>query len=875
MRRFAPWVIISLFSLLQAWALRGEASAPSTHANDLSVHLAMVRWAADRISSGHLPFDGWFPDLALGSARFTQYQSLPHIVGGALATVFGSVTVVNWSTFVLLLAWPFAAFVGVRLLVREDVVALFAAILAPLVVSRPGYGYELGSYVWRGYGIWAQLIAMLLVPFAMAFVWRALERGRGYALAALLLAITIACHFITGYIALIFLGVAILAGPGRFGPRVARGALVGVGALLGAAWTLVPVVTDRKWIASTQFDAPEVRNSFGARRVLGWLFTGRLFDNDHTWLPIITILLLVGVVVCAVRFRRDALARTLLCFWVVNLVLYFGRPTLGRALDFVPFTKDLVLHRFIIGVHLGGILLAAIGGTACVRGAWHFLQRHRASVSPALGAALLVLLVAALVVPAWAERASYLATDRNIINDQKTALRHSGRNVNTLIDVAKREGGGRIYAGTQENFGILFRMGFVPVYIQVFERGAQGIGFFDRAASLSNDPEHRFDLRRPSHYPLFGVRWLIMPHRIPAPVPAEKVAERGRFTLYRVDDPGYLGVYDTVGPAITADRTNLGTKVVPYLESKLPDRHSTRPIAFEGSAAAAPTAASAPSPDDPPGTVTGERDQPNDGVYSGRVSTTRPAVVVLRESYHGRWKATVDGEERPTQMVAPSFVGVRVGAGTHDVVFTYVPYSGIKYALLFAVGVLALLALAIVPRVLERRRARTALKGARRPPFKRWNDDRRSGDVGAAARSAVERVARHDAGRPGHEVHVVVVRLRVQQARVDEVALVIRVVAVAGVGPCEVRLFRRHQRRCIRLARRGLALVGDAADREHDDPGQDAQDHDDDQEFNERETLLVLALLLPVFLPHLLLAPFLVEFHALWSRRGHSSGLAM
>jgi hypothetical protein len=54
-------------------------------------------------------------------------------------------------------------------------------------------------------------------------------------------------------------------------------------------------------------------------------------------------------------------------------------------------------------------------------------------------------------------------------------------------------------------------------------------------------------------------------------------------------------------------------------------------------------------------------------------------------------------------MIAPSFVGVRVPAGRHTVEFEYVPYP--DYWLLFLVGFLTLVALAVVPRWWARRRA--------------------------------------------------------------------------------------------------------------------------------------------------------------------------
>jgi uncharacterized membrane protein YfhO len=79
---------------------------------------------------------------------------------------------------------------------------------------------------------------------------------------------------------------------------------------------------------------------------------------------------------------------------------------------------------------------------------------------------------------------------------------------------------------------------------------------------------------------------------------------------------------------------------------------------------------------------------------------------MLKATYHPRWKVTVDGEPAETQMLAPSFVGVRVPAGEHRVEFRYEPYP--NYWLLFTIGVLTLVALAVVPRWWKRRRARQA-----------------------------------------------------------------------------------------------------------------------------------------------------------------------
>jgi hypothetical protein len=61
-------------------------------------------------------------------------------------------------------------------------------------------------------------------------------------------------------------------------------------------------------------------------------------------------------------------------------------------------------------------------------------------------------------------------------------------------------------------------------------------------------------------------------------------------------------------------------------------------------------------------------------------------------------------------MLAPSFVGVEVPPGQHSVEFRYEPYP--DYWLLFLIGVLTLVALAVVPRLWSRRRSARANRDA-------------------------------------------------------------------------------------------------------------------------------------------------------------------
>jgi Bacterial membrane protein YfhO len=668
--------------------------------NDLPAHVAWVRWAADRIASGHSPLDGWLPQLALGAPHFHQYQVLPHIVAGLLATLSDPETVVRWSLYLLVATWPISVYIGARLLDQRRRVAALAALLAPLLASAPGFGLEWSSYLYRGSGLWTQAFAMWLIPLSMGLTWRAVNRGRGFALAALVLAATLCCHLFWGYVAVIWLGVVVLAGAGSFVRRIGRGALVATGGVLASAWLLVPLVTDLRFVGLTQFN-PKEFTSYGARQALEWLVDGRLLDNDRELLPLLTILAVIGAGVAVSRFRRDPVTRVILVFTVTSFVLYFGRPTLGPVVDWVPWLNELPLHRFVGPFQLGALLLAGIGGSAII-GFVFDLVRRLGSLRPGYSIAAFAVIGVAVLLPAVVERVRFADASARLVNVQRVMQRDDGADFANLVALATRRGGGRIFAGDVTS-GSNFTVGLIPAYEEILNDGGLGIGFAGRVASISVVTELGFDPGRLDHYALYGVRYVIVPSVAEPRVPAKLLRTRGVYSLFEVGDGGYLRVVDSIGPAITANRENLGGQTNSYISSNLPAQGVTRPIAFDGDPAARPTISVADLPSEAAGSVRHEADHPDDGQFSGRVTMHRRALVVLAESYHGRWTATVDGKPVKTQMVAPSFVAAVVPAGTHQIAFRYAPYPASNYALLFSVGILAIGSLSLIDRRVRRR----------------------------------------------------------------------------------------------------------------------------------------------------------------------------
>jgi len=692
-----PHALLGLSTLFGLVALRGETRFAQP-LNDSAFHMQMVRWAGGQIHRGRVPLDGWYPWLSLGSSFFHHYQSLPETLTAyaAAATGASDQTAYLWILYLLLATWPISVYGGSRLLGWGRWTAAGAAAVASLLVSSPGYGFEWGSYIWSGIGLYGQLWAMWLLPLAWGLTWRSVKDGRRYAAAAIAVALTIACHFIAGYLALLTIGVwVIVLGAGHIVPRLLRAAAVAVGALLIALWVLVPLIGGTTWTNSSEFFRGTIFNdSYGTRRVLTWLVRGQLFD--HGRFPCISLLFAAGLIICIWKAPRDPRARGLLGVFALSLILFCGRHSLGPVLGWLPGSADVQFQRFEMGVDLAGILIAGVAvGTGVNALRDLFARRLPGRYAVLLGAAAISLLVGILE-PAWSERYDYARTSAGYIDAQRTYDSTQGRAVDSLLATVKRLGGGRVYAGLHGNWGERYTVGYVPMYAWLADHDVDQVGFTFRAInSLSTDVEAAFDETNPAQYEMLGIRYLLLPDGHPPPVPATLIASAGGSRLYRVANTGYFQVVDR-SAAITADRTDVEQASRPFRES---DRalHDVYPgVAFAGGPRPAPTYAGNAPPRGTPGVVVSSTEDRSGGVFAASVNLRRTAIVLLKASYDPNWTATVDGRSVKPVMMAPSLVGVKVGPGSHFVRFRYAPFGA--YPTLFAIGILAALAMAILPR---------------------------------------------------------------------------------------------------------------------------------------------------------------------------------
>ena len=673
-----------------AIALLPEVTGAVPNVNDDAEHALFIQQASDAWASGQDPLDFWVPQVELGFPQFLYYQNLPHLVVVVLGKLtFGLIslrTLFDLVRYVLLVGFPLTVFWSMRRLGFSDVAAAIGAAAGSLLGGNHRYGFEYDSYVWRGLGVYTQIFGMHLSFLALAALHRVATRGTGIVVAALVCGALALSHLIYAYMTAITAVVLLLFGLTRanIAGRVLRFGAVGALAGVISAFMWVPFFAQAGYLDVSPYLDRTKYDSFGAPTILGWLASGDLLD--HGRLPVLTALLGVGIVAALVT-RARLLLLTLVLF-VLWLVLYFGRPTLGPLADLLPLHEGLLFHRFIGGVDLFAILLIGAGGA-------YLWEIARFEVSPRRLAAVAAA-TAIVFVPVLAERWSYYSDNATWMRITQAAIA-ADTDLRSVMSALAGQSAGRAYAGLRSNwgdtldFGIPFRS--VRVYnVLTFDR-VDAVAPPYRGASLNSDLLFDFNDQDPAQYRLFDVAYVIAPPSATLASGLVPVLSTPKYVLYRAPGGGYAEY-----AAISRSESPKGQ----------PDWFESARAWLRGGSAtswefvryayrdARPIDVPVPVADCARPAISYERAQ--DGRYDVLASCATDSAMVLKVTYHPNWHVTVDGREVPTFMVSPSYVAFALPAGQHFITAEY--RSAPLKDPLFGVGVLALVAcLAYVGRV--------------------------------------------------------------------------------------------------------------------------------------------------------------------------------
>lgn len=664
--------------------------------NDEVLHQQGIQRVLDALNAGQNPTDVWLGNLTLGFPLFHHYQHLAYTVGALLywplQHSMALADFMNGSRYLLLSLFPLSLFLAMRKLGFNTLTAALAGALGSLLSTNGLYGFDYGSYVWAGYGLYTQLWGMLLMPLAVACGVSVLRTGRGYALAAALLAATLLTHTVLGYIALaslVALGVVqslfnVFAPTNppstpdaselrpRFWPLVR---LVGVLALvaIAASYFLLPFAQDGAYMNRSVWELQSKYDAYGAEWTLSTLTDGGLFDFGR--FPTLTLLAITGFGIglwraVRQRDRRYIAPVGLFALW---LLLYFGRPTWGALLDVLPMSRDLHFHRLIAGVHLGGIFLVGIGAAELVQWAAQWAAQI-GSLRVRLLAGLVALIALA---PVLNERAAYYIRNRDIRANSQRAYNAEAKDIESLIAYVRGLPPGRIYAGLAGKWGRDYTVGEVPMYALLSNSGLDTVGFLYHALALTADVQVEFNDALAEQYNLFNIRYVVVPTDWTVPAYYRALHDFGRHRLYQIQTSGYFDVVNA-NATLVGQKSELYPAASAWLSSNLvaAKQHPVLKLGAASEDAAQSLAQSASRIAQQPisntvgnGLISSEA--AHNGAYAAMVNLEHAGMVMLKSTYHPGWQAMVDGAAVPTQMLMPGFVGVEVPAGRHQVSVTY------------------------------------------------------------------------------------------------------------------------------------------------------------------------------------------------------------
>ena len=314
-----------------------------------------------------------------------------------------------------------------------------------------------------------------------------------------------------------------------------------IGVLTGAAlaFLVLPLLLTSENVLRTRWGADSKWDSHGWPWVMVRLLNGGLFDDAN--LPVITLLVALGMglILVALRRKRDHLQIWSLACFALWVVLFFGRESLGSLIDLLPMSSGIHMSRFISGVQIFGLILAGLGLSTLIR----WISRLRWVWALAAGA----LLVGVMAIPVSKRITFICQSDFWAISAKQGYDAALGfRDVVRLLEASPEA---RIHAGFSKTWGDELKIGGVPVYSLLQGAGFDMVGYLFLAQMHPEEWQFYLDPGRQEHYDLYNIRYLLMPASRTPPAFAQERTRWGNLVLYEVPTSGYFGLGSVADPS--------------------------------------------------------------------------------------------------------------------------------------------------------------------------------------------------------------------------------------------------------------------------------------------------------------------------------------
>ncbi|OGG04480.1 hypothetical protein A2W14_06275 [Candidatus Gottesmanbacteria bacterium RBG_16_37_8] len=633
----------------------------------------------------------------------------------------------NWTKYLLLSLIPLPFFLAFIIVGFPIIPSAIAAFFASHLSTDGLYGIDPPSSLWRGWGLTSQLYAVIFMPLALAFTFKAAKKITATAnskitnlfhlhpafWAVVFLTLTTAGHLGIGIITLLSTTPLIFLDLNKTNiiSRIKQLFLIYISLILVLSYWIIPILLYNNYHIVSFWDPIWKFNSYGWFEVIRQYLNGEIFDWQR--LPLVTSLVTLGFFVLLLHKEYLIFAY----IFALMMLFYFGRTTWGGLIDLIPGMKDFHLHRFIVGVHATSLFLLPLSIEflfSLTSKITSFFQekikktKEIQAVFPWISPIFNLILISVIAYLTVNQTVKYNALNHRWISEANSAYSYDEKNFLDLLDFLKEKPQARIYAGRPGNWGHDFRLGSSQIYMLLSVYGFDMSQFLPETWSMMSENDQNFDERYAMDYNLLNLRYIIAPKNQDFPQTAQMVKKFGPYQVYEIPTSGWFDVVESP-MFVESDKTNFLNLVYLWHRS-YPRTWKMHPlISVEKNPSVPPGMKKQIKMIDevtyrennrtknifadfpfvfPEATVSAKisQEKVNKQTYSAKIDVPkncRNCVFMFKMSYHPNWNVVVDGKQVEKYAVFPMYVAAKAKPGSHTIEVTHQPHP-LKTFLLYS-----------------------------------------------------------------------------------------------------------------------------------------------------------------------------------------------
>ncbi|MFA6532947.1 MAG: hypothetical protein WCT22_03035, partial [Patescibacteria group bacterium] len=294
-KKYIPHILLAVLIIFNFYLYRGEFKVLSDP-NDNTFHYALIDDAKQiwkEVFKGKLSpiylLDSWNERWAEGFSLSQYYSHLPEATISLLSFV---VPISTFKLFViirtlLLILLPLSFFLGAIILGYTPTFGIIFAFFSQAIFTDGLYGLDSPSFLWRGWGLFTQLLAVAILPLAFAYGISYFRTKKNLGKAILFNFLLAQAHFGMFYLLLFAYPVYWIFSLDKWQEIGKRILIFLFLTLISLAYFIFPFFTTSQYRNFSLWDPIWKFNSWGLNQIIIWLLNGDLFDFNR--FPFLTI----------------------------------------------------------------------------------------------------------------------------------------------------------------------------------------------------------------------------------------------------------------------------------------------------------------------------------------------------------------------------------------------------------------------------------------------------------------------------------------------------------------------------------------------------------------------------------------------------------